>query len=198
VAETDRGPLHLPNSGRMAELLLPGAPCLYLPKSGPRTRGRMVLVGSRGVWVGVDAHRAGRLLELLLRLGWFGPLKALRKEVRLLGERLDFLAEIGGEERVFEAKNCNRLEGELALFPDAPTLRGARHLRLLARFGPRGYAVWFVQHPLARAFALDPADKELFQAAKEARRQGVNLLAYGVEPGPKGLRVLGPLPFLDP
>jgi len=207
LVETDRGPLHLPNSGRMAELLRPGAPCLYLPRPTPRTLGRLVLVQSQGVWVGVDAHRAGRLLELLLQEGWFGPLEALRKEVLILGERLDFLVRFEGSaapgfapedlDRIFEAKNCNRLEGTLALFPDAPTQRGARHLRLLARFGPLGYAVWFVQHPLAQAFALDPQDKALYQAAKAAKKAGVNLLAFLVEPSPAGLRILGPLPFLD-
>ncbi|MGQ9692195.1 MAG: DNA/RNA nuclease SfsA [Thermaceae bacterium] len=195
LVRTDRGLLHLPNSGRMRELLRPGAPCLFLPRPTPRTLGRMVLVKDQGVWVGVDAHRAGRLLELLLHRGWFGRLEALRREAPILGERLDFWARIEGEEKVFEAKNCNRLEGGMALFPDAPSLRGARHLRVLARFGPLGYAVWFVQHPLARSFALDPEDQELYRAAKEAKAAGTHLLAFLVEPSREGLRVRKPLPF---
>ncbi|MEC5125459.1 DNA/RNA nuclease SfsA, partial [Verrucomicrobiales bacterium BCK34] len=111
------------------------------------------LVESQGVLVGVDASLANRLLELLLREGVFGSLADLRKEVRLEGERLDFSARIGGKEALLEAKNCNRVEGGLALFPDAPTPRGARHLRLLsgfARAGGLAYALLMVQHPLAR------------------------------------------------
>jgi sugar fermentation stimulation protein A len=195
------GPLHLPNSGRMAELLIPGAPCHYHPKPSPKTLGRMVLVESRGVLVGVDASLAEDLLEQLLFSGRFGALEALRREVRLEGKRLDFWARLSGEEAFLEAKNCNRVEGSLALFPDAPTRRGARHLRLLADFarqGERAYAVWMVQHPLARGFALDPEDKALYQAAREAREAGVGLLAFRVRLTLKALRVEDPLPWIWP
>lgn len=201
LVEADVGPLHLPNSGRMAELLIPGAPCHYHPKPSPKTLGRMVLVESRGVLVGVDASLAGRLLEALLSAGHFGTLEALKKEVRLGGERLDFWARLSGKEAFLEAKNCNRVEGSLALFPDAPTRRGARHLRLLADFarqGGRAYAVWMVQHPLARGFALDPEDQALYQAAREAREAGVGLLAFRVRPTLKALRVEDPLPWIWP
>ncbi|GAA6757643.1 DNA/RNA nuclease SfsA [Thermus oshimai] len=198
LVEADVGPLHLPNSGRMAELLRPGAPCHYLPRPAQKTLGRLVLVEAEGVLVGVDAALANKLLELLLREGVFGPLETLRKEVPVGGERLDFRARIGGKEVFLEAKNCNRVEGGLALFPDAPTLRGARHLRLLAalaREGHGAFAVWTVQHPLAQAFALDPMDQALVEAAEEARQSGVRLLAYRVRPTLKALEVEGELPW---
>ncbi|WP_243089359.1 DNA/RNA nuclease SfsA [Thermus neutrinimicus] len=98
-----------------------------------------------------------------------------------------------------EAKNCNRVEGGLALFPDAPTLRGARHLSLLADFARGGglaYAVWMVQHPLARAFALDPEDRALHRAAQEAERAGVQLLAYRVRPTLEALHLEEQLPWI--
>ncbi|TFU27690.1 DNA/RNA nuclease SfsA [Thermus tengchongensis] len=199
LVEADVGPLHLPNSGRMGELLLPGTPCFYHPRATPKTVGRLLLLESRGVLVGVDASLANRLLELLLREGIFGPLEDLRKEVRLEGERLDFSARIGGREALLEAKNCNRVEGGLALFPDAPTPRGARHLRLLAGFARGGglaYAVWFAQHPLAQAFALDPEDRALLRAAKEAEAAGVRLLAYRVRPALEALHLEGELPWV--
>ena len=167
VVEADVGPLHLANTGRLTELLLPGTRGHYHPRPAAKTRGRLYLVEREGVLVGVDATLAGPLLERLLRAGRYGPLEALRREVGLRGERLDFWARVGGREAFFEAKNANRLEGALALFPDAPTSRGARHLRLLAALAREGYgafAVWLVQHPLAEAFALDPADRVPFFA----------------------------------
>ncbi|WP_105318538.1 DNA/RNA nuclease SfsA [Thermus tenuipuniceus] len=199
LVEADVGPLHLPNSGRMAELLLPGTPCFYHPRPTLKTVGRIILVESQGVLVGVDASLANRLLELLLREGVFGPLADLRKEVRFGGERLDFSARIEDGEALLEAKNCNRVEEGLALFPDAPTPRGARHLTLLADFARGGglaYAVWMVQHPLARAFALDPEDRALFRAAKEAEAAGVRLLAYRVRPTLEALHLGGELPWV--
>ncbi|WP_243028079.1 DNA/RNA nuclease SfsA [Thermus albus] len=199
LVEADVGPLHLPNSGRMTELLLPGTPCFYHPRPTLKTVGRMVLVESQGVLVGVDASLANRLLELLLKEGFFGSLADLRKEVRFGGERLDFSAWIGDKEALLEAKNCNRVEEGLALFPDAPTPRGARHLRLLAAFARGGglaYAVWMVQHPLAQAFALDPEDGFLYRAAREAEEAGVRLLAFRVRPALEALHLEGELPWV--
>ncbi len=193
------GPLHLPNSGRMAELLRPGTPGHYHPRPTPKTLGRLLLVEQEGVLVGVDASLAARVLEALLRGGFFGPLEALRREAPVAGERLDFRARLGGKEAFLEAKNCNRVEGGLALFPDAPTPRGARHLRLLAalaREGHAAWAVWVVQHPLAQAFALDPEDRVLWQAAREALEAGVQLLAFRVRPTLEALHLEAPLPWV--
>ena len=181
VVEADVGPLHLANTGRLTELLLPGTRGHYHPRPTAKTRGRLYLVEREGVLVGVDATLAGPLLERLLRAGRYGPLEALRREA------------------FFEAKNANRLEGALALFPDAPTSRGARHLRLLAALAREGYgafAVWLVQHPLAEAFALDPADRALLEAAQAAREAGVVLEAYRVRPSLEALRLEAPLPWV--
>ncbi|KHG66558.1 sugar fermentation stimulation protein [Thermus sp. 2.9] len=199
LVEADVGPLHLANTGRMAELLRPGVSCYYHPKPTPKTLGRMVLVAAEGVLVGVDASLAGRLLERLLRSGRLGACEDLRREVTVGGERLDFFSRLGGKETYLEAKNCNRVAEGLALFPDAPTARGARHLRLLAalaREGKGAYALWFVQHPLAEAFALDPADAPLYRAAQEALEAGVVLRAYRVRPTLAALVVEGELPWV--
>jgi len=199
LVEADVGPLHLPNSGRMGELLLPGTPGHYHPRPAPKTLGRLYLVEREGVLVGVDASLAARVLEALLKEGFFGPLEALKREAKVAGERLDFRARLGGKEAFLEAKNCNRVEGGLALFPDAPTPRGARHLRLLARLAREGYgafAVWVVQHPLAQAFALDPEDRALLRAAREALEAGVQLLAFRARPTLEALRLEAPLPWV--
>ena len=126
VVEADVGPLHLANTGRLTELLLPGTRGHYHPRPTAKTRGRLYLVEREGVLVGVDATLAGPLLERLLRAGRYGPLEALRREVGLQGERLDFWARVGGREAFFEAKNANRLEGALALLKTLPQVASAR------------------------------------------------------------------------
>jgi len=81
-----------------------------------------------------------------------------------------------------ETKSCNRVEDDVALFPDAPTARGARHLRALAhaaRHGQRAAVIWFVQRDDARLLQLDAhADPDLVAAAREAHRVGVRFSAY--------------------
>ena len=64
----------------------------------------------------------------------------------------------------------------------------------MAREGYGAFAVWLVQHPLAEAFALDPADRALLEAAQAAREAGVVLEAYRVRPSLEALRLEAPLP----
>ncbi len=80
LVEADVGPLHLANSGRMEELLRPGALGFYHPH--PKTVGRLYLVEREGVLVGVDAHLPSHLLSLLL---WVRTWEAWAKEAPPLG-----------------------------------------------------------------------------------------------------------------
>ncbi len=201
LVETDRGPLHLRNTGRLGELLKPGTLGYYWPRPTPKAQGRLLLVERDGVLVGVDAPLAQEVLRCLLEAGAFGPLEALRTEAPWMGERLDFWARLGGREVLLEAKNANRLEGHLALFPDAPTLRGARQARALAQWAREGgeaYIVWLVQHPRAQALALDPGDALLLKALGEAQAAGVGLRAYRLGVGLEGVWVEGEIPVFIP
>jgi sugar fermentation stimulation protein A len=195
--------VHLPNSGRMEELLVPGAAVRVAPLEGHarRTRGRLLLVRHAGRWVGVDSHLPNRLWELALRAGGIPPVRGVRswkREVRVGGERVDFRVEAGDGTWLVETKSCNRVAGGVALFPDAPTVRGARHLRLLAdraRRGGRGAVVWFVQRDDARYLQVDwEADPVFAAAARDARREGVQLVAYVCAVTPAHVRVLRRVP----
>lgn len=194
---------HLPNSGRMTELLVPGAVALvHLTRRGARrTHGTMVLIRHRGQWVGLDATLPNRLLAASLRCRPLPPLPepaAWRQEVRLRGVRIDFVMQAGAITWLVEAKSCNRVESGEALFPDAPTARGARHLLALAQAagqGMRAAVVWFVQRPDARALRVDAAaDPALARAAARARRAGVVLVAYTCRVSPRAISVWRRIP----
>ena len=197
--------VHLPNSGRMEELLVPGAPVRLVPARRPeaRTRGRLLLIRHAGRWVGVDSHLPNRLWELVLRAGGLPPVQGVRswqREFRLDGERVDFRVQTSHGWWLVETKSCNRVAGGVALFPDAPTLRGARHLRLLARVSRRGGragVVWFVQRDDAHCLRVDwESDPEFADAALRARRQGVRLVAYACSVSPAHVRVLRRIPVV--
>jgi sugar fermentation stimulation protein A len=177
--------VHLPNSGRMNELLVPGAPVGVHPAGSGTSWGRLLLVRYRGRWVGLDSHMPNRLWEAALRAGGLPPVEGVRsweREVSLAGARIDFRVRTAAGLWLVETKSCNRVEEGVALFPDAPTARGARHLRALARAARRGHraaVIWFVQRDDARLLRLDAqADPDLIQAAQEAHRAGVNFSAY--------------------
>lgn len=195
--------VHLPNSGRMEELLVPGAPVRVFPTSARngKTRGRLLLIRHAGRWVGLDSHLPNRLWELALQSGGLPPVVGVRRwwrEVRLGGERVDFRIQARGGTWVVETKSCNRVVGEVALFPDAPTARGARHLQLLAevaRAGGRAAVVWFVQRDDARCLRVDwDSDPDFAASARHARRHGVELVAYVCSVTPSAVQVLRRVP----
>lgn len=196
--------VHLPNSGRMQELLRRGAAVRILPfpdPKGQRTRGRLLLIRHAGRWVGLDSHLPNRLWEAALQRGGLWPVVGVQRwerEVRLGGERVDFRVHTSRGTWWVETKSCNRVEGAVALFPDAPTSRGARHLLTLAqavRRGERAAVVWVVQRDDARCLQVDwHADPAFASAAREARRAGVRLVAYTCTVSPERVEVAGRVP----
>ncbi|MCS6817384.1 MAG: DNA/RNA nuclease SfsA [Blastocatellia bacterium] len=176
---------HLPNSGRMKELLVPGASVRIHPTERGKTWGTVLLVRHQGRWVGVDSHIPNRLWEAVLRAGGLPPIEGVRsweREIQLGGERIDFRVRAADGFWFVETKSCNRVERGIALFPDAPTARGARHLRALARAARHGMhaaVIWFVQRDDARLLRLDAhADPDFAEAGREAQRAGVKFWAY--------------------
>jgi sugar fermentation stimulation protein A len=189
--------LHLPNSGRMRELLVPGAVGLaHVPAArGGRTDGVLLLVRHGARWVGVDSRLPTRLFASALQAGALEPFRGYdhwRAEVRLgSGGRLDFALDGPSGLCLVETKSCNRVDGGVALFPDAPSRRGTAHLRLLAeavRAGGRGAMVWFVQRDDARQLRpfreVDPA---FAREAVVAAAAGVELYAWRCQVHPGGV-----------
>lgn len=208
VKDEDGTPLrlHLPNSGRMSELLTYDATGLaYLKVSpGRRTDGTLLLVHYHGRWVSVDAHMPNRLFARCLEYRALAPFRnftVYRSEVTVDDTRLDFLlTSPGGTTCLVETKSCNLVEDGIALFPDAPTLRGTRHLDLLsAHLGPdrRCAVVWFVQRD--DAHCLQPhrrADPGFAAALARAVAAGVEAYAYRCQVTPTAITPLARIPVI--
>ncbi len=206
--------VHVANPGRMTELLMPGAPVWLAEKAGkaakPRkTRFQLALVDYRGVGlVSVDSNLPNRLVYSLLlarAIPEFAEYDLVAKEVKFGQSRFDFRLErsavrsqTGRAPCFLEVKSVNLVVGREARFPDAPTLRGARHLAELARARREGYraAVLFViQRDDPVSFApqveTDPGFGEAFRSALEA---GVEAYAYTCCLDAGGISLGHPLP----
>lgn len=180
--------LHLPNSGRLGELLVPGAPGAALPAPNPhrRTWGDLLAVRPSACWVVVDARlppllllegiAAGRVREI----GPLGPAWPPAREVRLGDSRIDLFFPRPGV--YVETKSVTLVREGVALFPDAPTARGRRHLQELRRAlaeGRRAAVAFVIQRPDARAFAPNRATDPGFAAELAAfARAGGEVYAY--------------------
>ncbi|ADU51403.1 sugar fermentation stimulation protein [Thermaerobacter marianensis DSM 12885] len=201
--------LHLPNSGRMEELLAPGTPGLaWLRPDGAsrRTAGELLLVAYAGRWVSVDARMPNRLFAAALGARALPPFAAYRRwqpEAAWGAGRLDFRlddADPPAPPCLVETKSCNLVEDGTALFPDAPTARGSRHLDELAaaaRQGWRAAVVWFVQRDDARRLAPHRrADPAFADALQRARAAGVEAYAYRCCVTPDAIEVLDAIPVV--
>ncbi len=199
--------LHLPNSGRMAELLVDGASGLAALRPGLRTQGTLYAIRHGGRWVSVDARMPNRLLEAAVTAGALPAFEGWtveRREVRWKAGRVDFLlrrvrpAAAEAPRALVETKSCNLVEGGVALFPDGPTLRGTRHLAELEAALEAGYraaVVWFVQRDDAgRLRPHTGADPAFAGALRRAVAAGVEAYAYRCRVTPRGVTVLDRIP----
>ncbi|MGD1992612.1 MAG: DNA/RNA nuclease SfsA [Anaerolineae bacterium] len=198
---------HLPNSGRLGELLVPGRLCYLVPRSAPRRRTGydVLLVAYAGVLISVDARLPNRLFAEAVsagRLVPFAGVTAAQAEVTHGESRLDFrLTEAAGF-RWVETKSVTLVEDGVARFPDAPTARGRRHLeelRGLVAEGHRAAVVFVVQRPDAAVFAphvqADPAFAEMLARAADA---GVGLHAYRCDVSRDAIRIAEEIPVSLP
>jgi sugar fermentation stimulation protein A len=125
--------------------------------------------------------------------------RVLGREVVRGGSRFDFLLSHRGETLLTEVKSATLVEGGKALFPDAPTLRGARHLRELTawtRGGGRALVVFLVQRRDARALRPNERTDPAFAGAlRDAKEAGVRIRVYRCAVTPRGCTLLGPIPL---
>lgn len=191
---------HCPNSGSMLGCNLPGLPVMLSLSPNPNRKLAYTweLVQADGFWVGLNTMLPNRLAEEAILDGTIVELQGyqnLRREVPYGSERsrIDILLE-GDQGRCFvEVKNVTLVERGLALFPDAVTERGQKHLRELmevVRNGGRGVILFTVQRgdgaAVAPADGIDPVYGRLL---REAVKKGVEALAYRALVRPEDIRL---------
>jgi sugar fermentation stimulation protein A len=191
---------HTNNSGSMLGLTRPGSEVLLSPAPGAHRKlaWTLELVRLFGFWVGVNTATPNRLLAAAHAAGRLPETRgypSYRPERRVGDSRLDALLEGPAGALWVEAKNVTMVEDGVALFPDAPTERGRKHLLeliALARQGVRVACFFLVQRPDASCFGpagvIDPDYARLFRQALAA---GVEAWPYQATVSERGIG-LGP------
>jgi sugar fermentation stimulation protein A len=199
--------VHCPNSGSMKGCALPGSPVLLSISDKPERKLRYTweLVMAEGNWVGINTGLPNRLVREGIENGVVRELlgyPSIRPEVRYGEEksRIDLLLEAPSGLCYVEVKNVTLVEGGLALFPDAVTTRGQKHLRELmevVRQGHRGVIFFVVQRAdgdgVAPADAIDPEYGRLLRLAATS---GVEILAYRASVSPVEVLLTHRLPVI--
>lgn len=152
--------------------------------------------------IGVNTTRTNHLVAEAIRDGQIAELQgieSIRPEVTTApGHRLDFLLQRQEKSIYVEVKNCSLAEGQTALFPDAITKRGTKHLLELARLAKEG-------HQAVIFFCIQRSDTSIFQPAAHIDpvyaetltnvcKQGVEILAYEAVVNTQEIRIVRGLP----
>lgn len=205
---------HCPDPGRLRELLLPGV-TLHVSQAQTLLRKtaydlRFVEHPQNGQLVSLDTRLPNQIFAEGVALGFFAPFRDIQKvarEVTLphvmnrIRSRFDFrLRDAQGRDCWIEVKSVTLVVEQCALFPDAPTERGRRHieeLTQLAKAGVRAAVVFIVQRPDAERFApYWLADPGLGEALVQAHQANVELYAYTCELTLHAIQLARPIPVI--
>jgi len=191
--------------GRLAAILRPGVELRLAPATGARraTAHDLMLAKHRGRWVCLVPALANDLLARALGAGGLPglePARLVAREVRQGSSRFDFLLDVSGVPTIAEVKSVAWWRDGVGGFPDAPTLRGRRHLEeLIERRRQGGHAAVVFVAQRGDVEAVSPAadvDPDFARTLASASRAGVTLLAYGCQVDTRGCGIVRRLPVL--
>lgn len=198
--------VHVKNTGRCRELLLPGAE-VYLEKSSSaerKTAYDLVAVRKGDVLINMDSNAPNKAVREWLETGkYFEDVEMVRPETTFGGSRFDFYVEAGGRKIFMEVKGVTLERQSVALFPDAPSQRAVRHVQELVeavRAGYESYLLFVIQMKGITSFTPNrEAQPEFADALLEAQRAGVRILAYDCLVRENGMELADPVPVvMDP
>ena len=200
VAEVDLGGkverCHVKNTGRCRELFIPGA-TVYVNQPGTpgrATKYDLIAVYKGDRLVNVDSQAPNKVFLEYLRSGsYMSGITRVQPEAAVGGSRLDFCVEHGRQKAFIEVKGVTLEQDGVALFPDAPTLRGVKHLHELAacvRAGHQAQVVFVIQMRGVRHFTPNNKTHPAFGAAlAAAEAAGVKVTALDCDVRPDRLAI---------
>ncbi|MCL2120957.1 MAG: DNA/RNA nuclease SfsA [Clostridiales bacterium] len=176
---------HVKNTGRCRELLIPGVKVYVNQADNPAraTKYDLVSVYKDGRLINIDSQAPNKVfLEYLQAERLIAGLTSIRAEAKYSGSRFDYYAEAENRGIFIEIKGVTLEEGGVALFPDAPTQRGVKHLSELAACIDEGYEariVFVIQMCGVRYFTPNRKMHPAFgEALSAAARAGVKVSAW--------------------
>ncbi len=205
--ELDSGEIitaHTANSGSMLGLTEPGNPVFlsYHDKPGRKLKYSWEIVEVDGVKVGINTHLPNRLVEEAIGSGVLQELQGYRTLAREKkygqNSRIDLLlSDPARPECYVEVKNVTLVEGSAALFPDAVTARGQKHLLELTQMvaeGHRAVMCFVLQRSDGQWFApADAIDPEYGRLLRQAMQAGVEALVYRAKVSPSEICLTEPV-----
>ena len=175
---------HVKNTGRCRELLPAGARvwCLDAQNPNRKTRYDLITVQKGERLINMDSQAPNGAAKEWLLAGGLGKIENLKPESKWGESRFDFSFLKDGRQCFLEVKGVTLEHDGVCAFPDAPTERGAKHLRELAKLAESGfgaYVLFVIQmEGVKYLHPNDLTDKPFGEALRKAQSTGVEIMAY--------------------
>ena len=191
IAEVDVGGeieiAHVPNTGRCKELLVEDAVVWLKPSDNPnrKTKFSLHFVENKGVLVSLFSQEANKIVYDAIVEGKIKELSGYdyhQREKTVDNSRIDIYLANEDADCYVEVKGVTLIIDDEARFPDAPTERGAKHLKELIKLkkeGKRCVVFFLIQHPIGKFFRPNWDNDPVFsQTLNDAYDEGVEILVY--------------------
>jgi len=177
---------HNPNTGSMRNLLKEGREVAFSKSDNPERKLKYTLESFRvdNCWIYTNTIKVNKIVENALRDGEIAELNGYQKIVReykILNSRIDFYLDIKGQENLIEVKSVSLFDDSHAMFPDAVTTRGQRHLQTLKEslgMGYKAHVLYIIQSDRKKFRCAEEIDSRYCEIFEEIKRAGVNVLFY--------------------
>lgn len=195
--------VHVKNTGRCRELLLPGS-TVYCEKSdnpNRKTAYDLVAVEKGKLLINMDSQAPNEAFSEFIHDGSFKDgIEYIARERKYKNSRFDFYFKRKGKEYFAEVKGVTLEDEGVVLFPDAPTERGVKHLTELEDAVKNGYGgcvVFVVQLKEAKYFTPNrKTHPEFADKLKEVQKAGVEIFAYTCNVTPNSISLLSQIPVV--
>lgn len=193
--------VHVKNTGRCRELLVPGYEVILEEGQNParKTRYDLISVCKEGRWINMDSQAPNKAAEeWLLKGGFFPEDISVYRERKYGNSRFDLYIESPVRKAFMEVKGVTLEEDNIVRFPDAPTERGIKHVRELIRCMKDGYEAYLllvIQMKDVRYFEPNrETHPEFGETLKAAADAGVHILAYDCAVTEDSIKICDPIP----
>lgn len=179
--------VHIKNTGRLKELLVPDAKVLLEVNDNPnrKTKYSIIAVYKNDRLVNIDSLAPNNVVYQAIKHGQIpeiGNILTIKREVLFGNSRFDLYFENNDSSGFIEVKGVTLEHNDIAMFPDAPTYRGTKHIYELIKAqedGYKGIIFFLIQMQGCKMFTPHLAmDKGFTQALIEAYRKGVSIIVY--------------------
>ena len=191
---------HVKNTGRCRELLPKGAAVWCQESTNPnrKTKYDLIAVQKGQRLINMDSQAPNAAVKEWLQSGGLGKITDLKAEVRQGDSRFDFAFTKDGIPCFLEVKGVTLEHDGICAFPDAPTQRGAKHIRGLTALAKEGYGAYILfviqMDDVKYLHPNDDTDPAFGIALREAHTNGVEILAVDCAVTPSSMTIQNLVP----